>query len=362
MVKQKIKLPKVSLKNIGKVGFSIYLPMDGQKYQDRFRDRRISQPLSAMLFADGVGTNDIFGFKSFDFISNPLGLRLGLSDMTITDHTIEIMKGVVWDYEKYPQALISGDTGSGKSFFLFSLLNGLIKSGAVVDVADPKETDLSVLGKTASLKYRVTYGRDRILKSFYRFYLEMIKRGRDYHDLLNDNLEENVGNYRKYGLKPHFFVFDEFGAFVSGLKYNESEAIQQILEQITMLGRQLGYFVAIAMQKPTADTIGSASRDQFQFRVALGKMKSSGLSMMFPDDVDEVQFKELSKNLKGWGYLAMTPGQARSFFAPVIPKDFVPFKYFDELGQQYPAVPVEPMGEIKEFLDSKSAKYVELNF
>ncbi|MCT4420590.1 cell division protein FtsK, partial [Leuconostoc falkenbergense] len=47
---------------------------------------------------------------------------------------------------------------------------------------------------------------------------------------------------------------------------------------------------------------------------------------------------------------------------PVIPKDFVPFKYFDELGQQYPAVPVEPMGEIKEFLDSKSAKYVELNF
>ncbi|WP_273948641.1 hypothetical protein [Leuconostoc mesenteroides] len=58
----------------------------------------------------------------------------------------------------------------------------------------------------------------------------------------------------------------------------------------------------------------------------------------------------------------MTPGQARSFFAPVIPEDFVPFKYFDELGQQYPASPVEPMGEIKEFLDSKSAKYVELNF
>lgn len=80
-----------------------------------------------------------------------------------------------------------------------------------------------------------------------------------------------------------------------------------------MLGRQLGYFVAIAMQKPTADTIGSASRDQFQFRVALGKMKSSGLSMMFPDDVDEVQFKELSKNLKGWGYLAMTPGKPDHF-------------------------------------------------
>ena len=58
-----------------------------------------------MLFADGVGTNDIFGFKSFDFISNPLGLRLGLSDMTITDHTIEIMKGVVWDYENIPRHL-----------------------------------------------------------------------------------------------------------------------------------------------------------------------------------------------------------------------------------------------------------------
>lgn len=360
MVKQKIKFPKVSLKNNGQVGFSVYLPLDGQKYQDRFNDRRISQPMSAMLFADNVGSNDIFGFKSFDFISNPLGLRLDLADMAITDHTIEIMKGIVWDYEKFPHALISGDTGSGKSFFLFSLISGLIKSGAVVDLADPKESDLSVLGKTASLKYRVSYGREPILKAFYRFYLEMVKRGREYHDLLNDNLEENVGNYRKYGLKPHFFVFDEFGAFAAGLKFNELQVIQQILGQLTMLGRQLGYFAVVAMQKPNADLLGNASRDQFQFRVSLGKMKSNGLSMMFPDDVEEVQFKELSKKLKGWGYLALTPGQARSFFAPVIPSDFKPFQYFDQLGQQYPADRVDAMGEIKYYLDGKNAKYIEL--
>ena len=360
MVKRKIKLPKVSLKNNGQIGFSIFLPLDGQKYQDRFRDRKVSQPLSAMLYADGVGTHDIFGYKSYDFVSNPIGLRLGLDDMAITDHSIEIMKGLVWDFSKYPHGLITGDTGSGKSFFLFSLISGLIRSGAIVDVADPKETDLSILGKTASLKYRVHYGRDRILKAFYRFYFEMLKRGREYHDLLNDNLEENVGNYRKYGLKPHFFVFDEFAAFVSTFKYAEAEAIKQIVGQIVMLGRQLGFFIIMAMQRPDADFIGSAARDQIQFRVALGKMKDSGLRMMFPDDVDEVQFKELDRKLKGWGYLALSPTQARSFFAPVIPDDFVAFNYFDRLGEKFPAEPVPPLGELKTFVEENNINHVEM--
>ncbi|MEN2370295.1 FtsK/SpoIIIE domain-containing protein [Leuconostoc lactis] len=360
MVKKNIKLPKVSLKNNGKVGFTIYFPLDGQRYQDQFRDRRVSQPLSAMLYADAVGSHDIFGYKTFDFVSNPLGLRIGLQDMEITDHSIEIMKGLVWDFSKYPHGLITGDTGSGKSFFLFSLISGLIKSGAIVDIADPKETDLSILGKTASLKYRVSYGRDRILKAFYSFYLEMLKRGREYHDLLNDNLDENVGSYRKYGLKPHFFVFDEFAAFVSTLKYADAEAVKQILGQIVMLGRQLGFFIITAMQRPDAEFIGSAARDQIQFRVALGKMKDSGLRMMFPDDVDEVQFKELDRKLKGWGYLALSPTQARSFFAPVIPGDFVAFNYFDQLGEKFPAEPVTPLGELKTFVEERKLTYVAM--
>lgn len=48
-----------------------------------------------------------------------------------------------------------------------------------------------------------------------------------------------------------------------------------------MLGRQAGYFLILACQRPDAKYLGDGIRDQFNFRVALGRMSELGYSMMF---------------------------------------------------------------------------------
>lgn len=322
--------PRIYLKFLGKNGFKLFLPLDGNKFQARFKDGSFAHLIDTSTRSTVSDVVDVDGFKVYEYLTFPKHLRLSLEATKQTDHSIEIMTGFDWNFEKYPHMLLAGDTGSGKSYFIFSILSGLLKSGVEVLLADPKRTDLSGLSETTAFKGRVFAQTEDILAAFTQFYDDMMARADEYSEITKQN--DEMGNYRSYGLNARFFVFDEFAAFVNGLGFREAETVKTQLGQITMLGRQLGYFVIIALQRPDADAIGSAARDQFQMRVSLGKMKSSGLAMVFPDD-DPAQFVNLDPSEKGWGYAKLSPGEPRAFFAPLIPKGFKPKAYFDELGQ-----------------------------
>ena len=75
------------------------------------------------------------------------------------------------------------------------------------------------------------------------------------------------------------------------LTTKENAAVLNKLKQIVMLGRQAGYFLILACQRPDAKYLGDGIRDQFNFRVALGRMSELGYSMMF-GEVDKDFFSE----------------------------------------------------------------------
>ncbi|MBO3282386.1 ATP-binding protein, partial [Intestinimonas butyriciproducens] len=70
----------------------------------------------------------------------------------------------------------------------------------------------------------------------------------------------------------HFLIFDEYVAFMEMLGTKENAAVLNKLKQIVMLGRQAGFFLILACQRPDAKYLGDGIRDQFNFRVALGRM------------------------------------------------------------------------------------------
>ena len=82
-------------------------------------------------------------------------------------------------------------------------------------------------------------------------------------------------NYAYLELSPHFLVFDEYVAFMEMLTNKEREDVLNKLRQIVMLGRQAGFFLILACQRPDAKYLGDGIRDQFNFRVALGRMSNS---------------------------------------------------------------------------------------
>ena len=116
-------------------------------------------------------------------------------------------------------------------------------------------------------------------------------------------------NYAYLGLEPHFLIFDEYVAFMEMLNTREREDVLNKLKQIVMLGRQAGFFLILACQRPDAKYLGDGIRDQFNFRVALGRMSELGYSMMF----GEVKKEFFFKNVKGRGYADTGKGVITEF-------------------------------------------------
>ena len=84
---------------------------------------------------------------------------------------------------------------------------------------------------------------------------------------------------------PCFLIFDEYVAFFEMLGTKESVGLLSQLKKIVMLGRQAGYFLIVACQRPDAKYFSDGIRDNFNFRVGLGRISELGYGMLFGSDV-----------------------------------------------------------------------------
>lgn len=64
-----------------------------------------------------------------------------------------------------------------------------------------------------------------------------------------------------------------------------------------MLGRQAGYFLIVACQRPDAKYFSDGIRDNFNFRVGLGRISELGYGMLFGSDVKKQFFRSVSRGV-----------------------------------------------------------------
>lgn len=196
-----------------------------------------------------------------------------------------------------------------KTLILLVFLNHPYQSLALADLS-------SVLPNVCSRK-------EEIVQCITEFCTAMHERSADMKRMENYKTGEN---YAYLGLSPHFLVFDEYVAFMEMLTSREREDVLNKLRQIVMLGRQAGFFLILACQRPDAKYLGDGIRDQFNFRVALGRMSELGYSMMFGETKKEFFFK----NIKGRGYADTGKGVITEFYTPIVPKGY---DFLQEIGR-----------------------------
>ena len=93
-------------------------------------------------------------------------------------------------------------------------------------------------------------------------------------------------------------IFSRYVAFMEMLGTKENTAVMNKLKQIVMLEsrqKRSSFSTILACQRPDAKYLGDGIRDQFNFRVALGRMSEMGYGMMFGSDVQRFLLKSRSK-------------------------------------------------------------------
>ena len=280
------------------------------KFQDHILN--LEERIESGLFCELVSKTVDDPHINYTFSRNLEHLRIGIDDVTISNGSIKLMKGYAWEYDEFPHILVSGGIGSGKSYFLLILIKSFLEMNANVYILDPKNSSLADLMKILD---DVHYQQEAIIKCVQDFCKNMVERCR----IMRDMDDYTMGsNYTKLGLKPNFLVFDEYVAFVDSLNKQNKEIVLKCLNQIALLGRESGFFLVLGCQRPDSKFFGDGMRDQFYFRLALGKMSDEGYRMMF-GSTNKVYFQ---KNIKGRGYVDRGAGIISEFYAPYVPSNY----------------------------------------
>lgn len=217
------------------------------------------------------------------------------------------------NFDKLPHMLIAGGTSGGKTYYMLTVIKACAGYGADVKILDPKHADLADLEEV--FPGNVYSKKNGILMCLRKSVDGMMKRMDEMKQMPNYKTGEN---YAYYGLKPVFIFFDEYVAFMDLLDMKERNEALSYMKQLVMLGRQAGYFLVMAAQRPDAKYLVDGIRDQFNFRVTVGRMSETGYGMMFGDS--DKAFG--NKKVTGRGYADMGTGTVFEFYSPLVPRGY----------------------------------------
>lgn len=278
------------------------------KYQDQLLN--LEKKLESGLYCELVSKELKDSYIEYILLYDTIANRITIDEVKVKNGRLRLMESVYWEFDKLPHMLIAGGTGGGKTYFILTIIEALIRTDSIVYVLDPKNADLADL---KAVMPNVYYKKDDMISCINNFYEEMMKRSEMMKTMDNYKTGEN---YAYLGLPANFLIFDEYVAFMEMLGTKENAAVLNKLKQIVMLGRQAGFFLILACQRPDAKYLGDGIRDQFNFRAALGRMSELGYNMMFGETKKEFFLKQI----KGRGYVDVGTNVISEFYTPLVPK------------------------------------------
>lgn len=303
------------------------------KYQDQLL--KLEKKLESGLYCELVSKELKDSFVEYTLLYDMIANRISIDEVQVENGQLHLMKNLSWAFDSLPHMLIAGGTGGGKTYFILTIIESLLRTDAQLFILDPKNADLADLN---TVMPHVYYQKEEITVCVEDFYTHMMERSQEMKEMPNYKTGEN---YAYLGLAPNFLIFDEYVAFMEMLTNKESMAIMNKLKQIVMLGRQAGFFLVLACQRPDAKYLADGIRDQFNFRVALGRMSDLGYGMMF-GDVDKDFFL---KQVKGRGYVDTGTSVISEFYTPLVPKEHDFLETINQLNKKR----LDDMNEEEEF-------------
>lgn len=197
---------------------------------------------------------------------------------------------IIVDMNKYPHALICGDTGTGKSRVLFTILTNLISTSNKINLylLQVRKNDL-VLFKNCKQVKCCSRTLEEVLLTLHEIEQELQHR-----ECLLD-IEKgylNIDEYNKKSgntLKYIYVVIEEFSFLnISKADGKEEKVIKsecmKHIKSIVNTGRSSGVFLLTSLQKPTSDSIPTDIKAQLTTRIALNILDKSTCNVVMGDN------------------------------------------------------------------------------
>lgn len=293
-----VELPKIKLKDgIIKIGLSNlkirtiierYLDTFSTALPDRYivEDYYISQNNAEVI----IIYEDIKTYKSEEY--SLAEYKQKIESMNLLDLYFD--RKHILNVNDYPHFLISGSTGSGKSYFANELVIQAIIKGWQVVICDLKRSYGLYKGFTD-----YSYEIDDILVKLKSVETEMNLRMKKLQPELDKNPKTLAVDI---GYKPMLVVIEEYISLQASLDKKQKEELECVVKNISVLARQSNIHMMIVLQSAGTENINSTTRSNLT-KVLLGNAQSNILSATFGTGVDLPCVN--TKLSKGQGLIAL---------------------------------------------------------
>lgn len=293
-----VELPKIKLKDgIIKIGLSNlkirtiierYLDTFSTALPDRYivEDYYISQNNAEVI----IIYEDIKTYKPEEY--SLAEYKQKIESMNLLDLYFD--RKHILNVNDYPHFLISGSTGSGKSYFANELVIQAIIKGWQVVICDLKRSYGLYKGFTD-----YSYEIDDILVKLKSVETEMNLRMKKLQPELDKNPKTLAVDI---GYKPMLVVIEEYISLQASLDKKQKEELERVVKNISVLARQSNIHMMIVLQSAGTENINSTTRSNLT-KVLLGNAQSNILSATFGTGVDLPCVN--TKLSKGQGLIAL---------------------------------------------------------
>jgi DNA segregation ATPase FtsK/SpoIIIE, S-DNA-T family len=233
------------------------------------RSLRIEAPVPGKSVVGIEIPNLAIGLVSLRDVAESAQFRTGTTKLTVALGRDVAGSPIVTELAKLPHLLIAGQTGSGKSVCINSIITSILLQATPDEVriilADPKRVELSGFNGIPHLVVPVVTDHDKILNALYWATGEMDRRYRLFARATARNIEKYNESRRGPDRIPYVVVvIDE----LADLMISAPIQVEKAITRISQLARATGIHLVVATQRPSVDVITGLIKANIPARVA----------------------------------------------------------------------------------------------
>lgn len=175
---------------------------------------------------------------------------------------------VVNDLAKMPHLLVAGQTGSGKSVMINTILTSLLYRNSPADLklilVDPKQVELAPYNDIPHLLTPVIVEPEKCISALKWAVAEMERRYSELADAKKRNIEEYNKVKQDEGMPYIVIVIDE----LADLMMMAARDVEALIVRIAQKARAVGIHLILATQRPSVDVITGLIKANVPARIA----------------------------------------------------------------------------------------------
>ncbi|HEX5394772.1 MAG TPA: DNA translocase FtsK 4TM domain-containing protein [Candidatus Saccharimonadales bacterium] len=175
---------------------------------------------------------------------------------------------VLADLDKMPHLLIAGQTGSGKSVMINTLLTSLLYRNSPSELklilVDPKQVEMNLYDNIPHLLSPVIHEPEKCISALKWAVAEMERRLRAFREEGKRNIAEYNSIKKEEGMPYIVIVIDE----LADLMMMAARDVEALIVRIAQKARAAGIHLVIATQRPSVDVITGLIKANVPGRIA----------------------------------------------------------------------------------------------